>query len=114
MNATDSSFPPRDPRTRLTMAATLMGERTGKQEILIRNVSRRGIGARSRQKMPEVGERVRVRIDTFADISGTVRWAQGDQFGLSLDQDLDPAIFNARPADTHRPGIGIFDDFTPD
>jgi hypothetical protein len=111
MSAGEESFPPREPRTRMVIPATITGERTAEREILIRNISRRGIGARSRQGAPDIGERVTIRIGAHAEISGTVRWVQGAQFGLLLDRDLDPAIFDPPTAtETPRPGIDIFGD----
>lgn len=111
MHTGDESFPPREPRTRMIIAATMAGEGIAEHEILIRNISRRGIGARSRHGAPRIGERVTIRIGGLAEFPGTVRWTQGDQFGLLLDRDIDPSAFDLpSSAETPRPGIDIFGD----
>jgi hypothetical protein len=92
----------------MIIAATMNREQGTAQEILIRNISRRGLGARTHQAPPRLGERVSIRIDTVPEISGAIRWVNGDQFGVLLDRDLDPALFDPRPDDQPRPGIDLF------
>jgi hypothetical protein len=82
----------------MVVPATIRSDRLGRCEIRIRNISRNGIGARSRTAMPEIGERLFVTINEIGEIEGTVRWVRGDQFGVLLDSELDAALFD-RSAD---------------
>lgn len=102
-----AGFPPRAPRARLIAPATMLSERFGSCDIRIRNISERGLGARSRTQMPEIGERLIISIAGIGDVSGIVRWVRGDQFGIALDDRLDPGRFDPEPPPPE-PGFGLF------
>ena len=59
------------------------------QEIVIRNISRRGLGAATQGAFPTVGDCLVIKLPTGPTITGVVRWADGPSFGLSLDVDMD-------------------------
>jgi hypothetical protein len=61
-------------------------ERLPAHDILIRNISARGIGAGSRTGTPPLlGERVCVRLPDGQTIVGTVRWVAAQDFGIALN-----------------------------
>ena len=86
----DASSPERDRRHRRMMLARIDGGRLRGQDIVIRNISRRGLGAATSGIFPLVGENLTVKLPTGPTISGAVRWAKGPSFGLSLDIEMDP------------------------
>lgn len=102
---------PRETRTPVSLMATLWSDRLDPRQIEIRNLSRRGMGVRCRVDTPAAGEQVVVHIPDLPSISGSVRWSRGDQCGIMLDRDLDPALFEQtggdQPAEPPRPGIDL-------
>ena len=40
------------------------------------------------------GERVRVQIKLLPDTMGTIKWVSGRNFGIALDQTVEPATLN--------------------
>ena len=57
-------------------------------EIMIRNISTEGLGAFTRGNVPEVGSGVSVTIAAIGTFSGTIRWRDGQAFGIELDASL--------------------------
>jgi len=57
----------------------------GALQLLIVNMSARGMMARSEASLVE-GEAIRVRLPVVGTVSGKVRWALGGRFGCELDQ----------------------------
>lgn len=99
---------PRDPRTSVSLKATLWSDQLDPREIEIRNLSRHGVGARCRFGMPPAGEQVTIHIAGFPSISGSVRWNRGDQFGVMLDAEIFPEAFAVtETVDPPRPGIDL-------
>ena len=60
------------------------------QDVVVRNISKRGLGAATQGLFPFVGEHLIVKFPAGLSISGTVRWAEGPSFGISLDNEIDP------------------------
>lgn len=83
----------RDVRSCRIFLATVRNERIGTRKITVRNLSRRGLGARCEVPL-EVGERVLVDLGDAGELEGVVRWATGDRFGLLLGQAIAPDSFN--------------------
>jgi len=71
--------------------ATLSGARTPPQSIVIRDLSRKGLGARAGAKTPELGERVVVTIDSLGELKAMVKWVSRDLFGLHFTGSLSRA-----------------------
>lgn len=74
--------------------ATISNRRIGAQEIIVRNISKRGIGARSKGVILAEGEAVTLQLGPVGDVEGTVRWIKGSSFGVELVETLDPELFN--------------------
>lgn len=68
----------REKRNGHIIAATMHSERLPEQSILIRNLSHRGIGARTLGSPPIEGEEVTLQL------VGRVRWVRGNRFGIHL------------------------------
>ena len=60
-------------------------------DILIRNISSHGIGAKFSGEMLQVGTPVTVEITTLGEFSGTIRWHNEGRIGIELAEELDPA-----------------------
>lgn len=73
----------REKRNGHILTATMRSERLPEQSILVRNLSHRGIGARTSGSPPIEGEEVMLQLDGRAMI-GRVRWVRGDRFGIHL------------------------------
>jgi hypothetical protein len=71
--------------------ATLAGARTPAQAIVIRDLSRKGLGARAGAKAPELGERVIVTIGSLGEMKAMVKWVSRDLFGLHFTGSLSRA-----------------------
>ena len=86
----DASWRERDHRHPRMMLARIEGGRMRGQDIVIRNISKRGLGAATQGIFPFVGENLTVKLPTGPTISGAVRWTDGPSFGLLLDIEMDP------------------------
>lgn len=84
----------REPRLGKMFLAKLHCARLASEEIRICNVSRNGIGAKSRGAMPLVGEEVTIETSAFGDVRGVVRWVKDRQFGIELSAEVDPGLLN--------------------
>lgn len=73
--------------------ATLRGDITPQQSIVIRNLSHDGMGARAESKTPMLGETVVVTIETMGDFKAMVKWVSRDLFGLHLISTLSSSQF---------------------
>jgi hypothetical protein len=99
------------------VAASICCERFGETPIIIRNISSKGVGARIRAGQLRVGERVTLMVRGRI-LHGEVRWTRGDQFGVELDEEVDPSIFlvgQASANDLQRPFARshVYDQFKP-
>ena len=90
----DQASPERAVRQSRIFVATMTGERTPEQEIVIRNVSGTGMGGQARGCPPQQGEQVTVTIGSLAPLVGVVAWVRGDRFGLQLSTPIEPSQLN--------------------
>lgn len=84
-----ASSPARQERTRRLLRALLWCQASGEQDVIIRNLSRRGLGGSTVSAELPVGAEVVVSILPGFNVTGTVRWVRGMSFGINLLQDLD-------------------------
>lgn len=84
------AYAERGQRWRRLLRATMSNARLGHQEVLVRNVSARGLGATTRGIVPLVGEAVTVELPEIGKIAGVVRWNSATGFGLELATAIDP------------------------
>jgi hypothetical protein len=77
----------RERRQKRLLRAELTCERLPAEPILVRNCSTRGVGGATSGPELEPGERVTIRL-LGQTVAGTVRWARGRNFGVSLDTRL--------------------------
>ena len=61
--------------------------------IRVTNVSARGVGGRSDSEL-FAGELVRVQVKLLANTMRTIKWVSGRNFGITLDQTVEPATLN--------------------
>ncbi len=61
------------------------------RDVIVRNLSARGLGATCRSLAPMKGEQVTIRLPGDIAAHGAVRWVKGQAFGLALDAELDIA-----------------------
>jgi hypothetical protein len=87
---TDAAAGERERRDRRLMLARVSSRRIADQEIVIRNVSKRGLGATTHGILPTLAEQVTITLLDGQTLLGVVRWAGGHAFGLCLDDELNP------------------------
>lgn len=93
MSFMDSEFPTgyalRDVRYPRIVRAVVRASDGQDQDVVIRNISQRGLGATCKGAPPVRGERVTVVLPGGTPLSGQVRWFSGHSFGMQLDEDFD-------------------------
>jgi len=80
----------RDARQPRIISARLVMRSSEQQDVVIRNISSTGLGARTKGPAPARGERVTVILPGDQILNGTVRWFARNSFGLELDTPLSP------------------------
>lgn len=78
----------REPRQRRLVRARMFNDRLHEVDIIIRNISGRGIGAASKGRPPLKGERLSILLPHHQEVTGLVRWVDGLSFGFEMDCDL--------------------------
>jgi len=78
----------REHRDRRLLRATIWCAQIGEQDILIRNFSRRGLGGSTSRSPVSPGIEVTVTLPTGLQMTGTVRWARENAFGMRLTNRL--------------------------
>lgn len=58
-------------------------------DLLIRNVSRHGLGAKMAAVALRIGEQVTVRLPNIGTVIGTVRWTKPGAFGMETAEAID-------------------------
>ncbi|MGE0776266.1 MAG: hypothetical protein AB7G25_09020 [Sphingomonadaceae bacterium] len=103
------NWQPRDPRSTDIIIGRMRGAHTISQDIVIRNHSAHGLGARARDCPPGLGETVTVTIGPITERHAIVQWVRGDRFGLRFNLPLTHADreYLAGRAD-RRPGFELF------
>ena len=79
----------REARQRRLIRAQVCSDRLTPHDIIIRNLSLRGIGASSLGLPPMQDEKVTVLLPDGQNITGWISWIDGQCFGIKLDRDLD-------------------------
>lgn len=88
--------PQREDRTRRLVRAEMADERGVTQDVVIRNLSSRGVGVSAREFAPVRDERVTLTLPGNEVVSGVVRWVSELTFGVELERDLNlAALANA-------------------
>ncbi len=86
----------REARERRLIRAEMRSDRLSPHDILIRNVSGRGLGANSRGTLPPIaGELVTIRLPDGQMVQAHVRWTEGMGFGVELDSPINLAALFA-------------------
>jgi hypothetical protein len=89
-------------RERRLLRAYMQHPRTGLIDIMIRNVSDRGIGGKCVHDI-EPGEIVSIIVPDRAPMDGMIVWRMGDGFGMRLTALIDPkAIMHQHSATASR------------
>lgn len=88
-----SGIPLRENRRARLVRATLHRADASEVGVMVRNISDRGLGISGRTNPPPVGETVKITLPGSPALAGTVRWVRGNNFGIELDQPIDPAHF---------------------
>jgi len=69
------------------LSVTLSNQRLGEFAMVARNISEHGLGGRA-ALTPKIGERLLVAIPGHRRLMGTVRWCEGDRFGVLTDHPI--------------------------
>lgn len=67
------------------------------QEILVRNLSARGIGGKLANGCVAAGERVTVTVPGIGTVDAIVRWTRNRAVGLETEQEIDPTALTFSP-----------------
>ncbi|SFG50221.1 PilZ domain-containing protein [Novosphingobium sp. CF614] len=80
---------PRAPRQRTLIRAVMHGPGIPGHEVIVRDVSARGMRIAGRGLAPRQGETLGVTLSSGIAQDAQVRWVEGDEFGIELFEDLD-------------------------
>jgi hypothetical protein len=84
----------REQRKKLLGTAAMSSQRLAPHQIVIFNISKHGLGARSLATPPEMGEAVTVTLaGDVRDLQGVVCWVEGDRFGVQVDRAIRTDLF---------------------
>lgn len=82
--------PAREPR-RARLARGVLRLSGGREvQIVVRNMSRHGLGLSSHAGPPMTGEAVTVSLPGHDDLHGVVRWVRNHNFGVELTTSVNP------------------------
>ena len=98
-------FAPRPVRQRVLIRAAMHAAGLPAQDVIVRNVSERGMCISTRGEMPRVKETVRLSLPCGLARAGTVRWIEGSTFGVELDEAIDLAFLGLSTQRRHA-GLG--------
>jgi len=60
---------------------------------MVRNLSTFGLRASAPIKL-QIGQSIKIKKAGFGIVPGTVRWVNGDEFGMQFDQAINVDLFN--------------------
>ncbi|WP_030538273.1 hypothetical protein [Sphingobium sp. DC-2] len=83
-------------RERRLLKGQMRHPRLGLIDILIRDVSERGIGGKCTSDIA-AGDRVTIHLTGYPPVDGTIAWRNGQGFGVQLDAPVDPAAVKSPP-----------------
>jgi hypothetical protein len=86
----DPQVPRAYDRKRRLLKAQILHDRLGMIDILVRDVSNRGLGGKCSAEIA-VGDRVTVHVADCDPAHGIVRWRKGEGFGVLLDSPIRPS-----------------------
>jgi len=78
-------------RTSRLMRGTITLSGGGSHDILVQNISRKGIGIKFPGQALNIGEMVRIDVPALGVFHGTVRWHVKGRAGIELSEEIDPA-----------------------
>lgn len=105
------SQPSREQRLSRIIRAMLITPDGREHELLIRNVSSHGLGAKAADVVVRAGDQVVVQLPNVGRITGTVRWAKVGAFGLYTAEEINTDLLFFRGED--RPILAKSDAFRP-
>jgi hypothetical protein len=79
----------RSPRQRRLIRGRMTDSFGVTYDIVIRNVSEKGVGATMQDIPPLRGSEVSITIPQGMEMNGTIRWVDGSAFGIELGQAID-------------------------
>lgn len=80
---------PRAPRQRTLIRAVMRAPGLPGHEVIIRNVSERGLRVASRGITAQVGETLTITLPDSIEVQAQVRWVKDGEFGAELAEQLD-------------------------
>lgn len=81
----------RDVRERRLLKAQMVHPRHGKIDIVVRDISKRGIGGKCDLDLI-AGEDVTICLPSHSPVAGQIAWRIGISFGVTLSRDIDPVL----------------------
>lgn len=84
----------RQPRQSRLVKASLECSRLGRFDVMLRNISLKGIGGTAPHPLSE-GERLTLHLPGHRAMKGTVRWASSTSFGIETDDPIEAAQLRA-------------------
>jgi len=75
----------RSKRQQKLVRVQLYNSRNEMQDIMVRDISARGLSAVARDNAPAMGEVVTVQLPDKSSLWGIVRWVEDQQFGIEFD-----------------------------
>lgn len=85
----DSPQQERSNRSSRIIRAVLVAPDGSEHDLLIRNVSHHGLGAKTTTILVRAGERLVMRLPNIGEVTGTVRWTRGEALGIQTDEAID-------------------------
>lgn len=85
----DARYPSRAPRQRTLIRASVQTPGIPGHDVIVRNVSTRGMCIAGRGFSPHMGEMLHVALPGGIEAKAEVRWVKHSEFGVALFADLD-------------------------
>lgn len=108
----------RNNRSSRIIRAVLVAPDGSEHDLLIRNVSHHGLGAKIATILVRAGDRLVMRLPNIGEVTGTVRWTRGEALGIQTDEaiDIDLLFFRGedRPIAVKADGYRTPRSFEPD
>ncbi|WP_150290256.1 hypothetical protein [Sphingobium estronivorans] len=84
-------------RQRRLLKARMRHPRHGEVDILVRDVSERGLGGRCELELA-VGDHVVIGLPDCSPAEGRIAWRKGQAFGVQLDAPINPETVKSPPS----------------